>query len=141
MYSPLLLVVPRCYSLFLVVVCPADFQWPMTTAKEEDGAGGVTKTTTTNNNGMDFHIFVEDGDGEGILHHERFHLRKKELAAEHVRTFEVRLCDTCWWYSLCTFQYRQQYEKTGSDHFDCCMYTNMSFFIFMCKYKDEYDQD
>jgi hypothetical protein len=80
-YSPLL----------LVVVFPADFQWPMTTAKEEDGAGGVTKTTTTNNNGMDFHIFVEDGDGEGILHHERFHLRKKELAAEHVRTFEVRV--------------------------------------------------
>ena len=97
-YSPLLLVVPRCSSLFprrsslfLVVSFPADFQWPMTTAKEEDGAGGVTKTTTTNNNGMDFHIFVEDGDGEGILHHERFHLRKKELAAEHVRTFEVRV--------------------------------------------------
>ena len=26
---------------------------------------------------------------------------------------------SCWWYSLCNFQYRQQYEKTCWDHFDC----------------------
>ena len=26
---------------------------------------------------------------------------------------------TSWWYSLCHFQYRQYYEKTGSDHFAC----------------------
>ena len=25
---------------------------------------------------------------------------------------------TCWWYSLCNFQYRQQYEHTGSDNFE-----------------------
>ena len=30
----------------------------------------------------------------------------------------VRLDDTCWWYSLCNFQYRPHYENTGSDHFD-----------------------
>ena len=26
---------------------------------------------------------------------------------------------TCWWYSLCTFQYRQQYENTCSYNVDC----------------------
>jgi hypothetical protein len=26
---------------------------------------------------------------------------------------------TCWWYSLCNFQYRQHYENTCSDHVDC----------------------
>ena len=26
---------------------------------------------------------------------------------------------TCWWYSLCTFQYRQHDEQTCSGHFDC----------------------
>jgi hypothetical protein len=31
----------------------------------------------------------------------------------------VRAVYTCWWYSLCNFQYRHQYEKTGSDHVDC----------------------
>jgi hypothetical protein len=30
----------------------------------------------------------------------------------------VKSC-TCWWYSLCNFQYRQHYENTCSDHFDC----------------------
>ena len=28
---------------------------------------------------------------------------------------------TCWWYSLCHFQYRSYYEQIGSDHLDCCM--------------------
>jgi hypothetical protein len=40
-------------------------------------------------------------------------------------------CDTCWWYSLCNFQYRQHDEHTGPYHVDCWMYTNMSFFIFI----------
>ena len=40
---------------------------------------------------MDFHIIVEDGDGDMILHHERFHLRRKEIRAEHVRTFEISM--------------------------------------------------
>jgi len=44
---------------------------------------------------------------------------------------DIGLCYTCWWYSLCTFQYRQHYEQTGSDHFDCCMYTNLYFFMLM----------
>jgi hypothetical protein len=29
-----------------------------------------------------------------------------------LQTDQVRLYDTCWWYSLCNFQYRQQYEHT-----------------------------
>ena len=55
---------------------------------------------------------------------------------------EIGVYDTCWWYSLCNFQYRQQYEHTCSYNFDCCMYTNMYFCIFylMCQYNDEYDQ-
>jgi hypothetical protein len=32
---------------------------------------------------------------------------------------EIGLYDTCWWYSLCNFQYRQHYEHTCSDHLDC----------------------
>jgi hypothetical protein len=32
---------------------------------------------------------------------------------------EIGICYTCWWYSLCNFQYRHQYENTGSDHFEC----------------------
>ena len=28
-------------------------------------------------------------------------------------------CCTCWWYSLCHFQYRQHYEQTCSGHVDC----------------------
>ena len=26
---------------------------------------------------------------------------------------------TCWWYSLCTFQYRQHYENTRTCRFEC----------------------
>ena len=37
----------------------------------------------------------------------------------------------CWLYSLCNFQYRQQYEKTCSDHFECWNYTNMYFYLFI----------
>ena len=36
-----------------------------------------------------------------------------------VKVCEISVYCTCWWYSLCTFQYRQHYEKTCSDHFDC----------------------
>jgi len=34
---------------------------------------------------------------------------------------KVELClyYTCWWYSLCNFQYRQHHENTGSYNFDC----------------------
>ena len=32
---------------------------------------------------------------------------------------EIYIYDTCWWCSLCNVQYRQYYEKTGSDHLDC----------------------
>jgi hypothetical protein len=32
---------------------------------------------------------------------------------------EICLYYTCWWYSLCNFQYRQHYENTCSDHFEC----------------------
>jgi hypothetical protein len=32
---------------------------------------------------------------------------------------EIYIYDTCWWYSLCNFQYRQQYEKTCSYNVDC----------------------
>jgi pre-mRNA-splicing helicase BRR2 len=49
------------------------------------------KKTTISDTGMDFHIFLEDGDGENILHHERFYLRKREMKLEHVRTFEVKM--------------------------------------------------
>ena len=49
------------------------------------------------------------------------------------------LYHTCRWYSLCNFQYRPHSEHTCSDHFDCWMYTNLSFWILMCQYKDEYD--
>ena len=38
---------------------------------------------------------------------------------------------TCWWYSLCHFQYRQQYEKTCLYNFECWIYTNMYFYIFI----------
>jgi len=37
----------------------------------------------------------------------------------------VRLCCTCWWYSLCNVQYR---PMNIQDHVDCCMYTRMYFF-------------
>ena len=30
----------------------------------------------------------------------------------------VKSC-TCWWYSLCTFQYRHHYENTRTCHFEC----------------------
>ena len=32
---------------------------------------------------------------------------------------EIGLYDTCRWYSLCHFPYRQHYEHTCSDHVDC----------------------
>ena len=43
-------------------------------------------------------------------------------ATGRVKTGPVRdigLCDTCWWYSLCNFQYRQHYENTCSYNVDC----------------------
>ena len=36
-----------------------------------------------------------------------------------VKVREISVYCTCWWYSLCTFQYRQHYEKTGSYNFEC----------------------
>ena len=42
---------------------------------------------------------------------------------------EICLYYTCWWYSLCHFQYRQQSEKTCSYNFECFIYTNMNFYI------------
>ena len=41
------------------------------------------------------------------------------------------LCYTCWWYSLCNFQYRQHYENTCSYNVDCWIYTNLYFYIFI----------
>jgi hypothetical protein len=38
---------------------------------------------------------------------------------------------TCWWYSLCNFQYRPHYENTGLYNLDCWIYTNMYFYIFI----------
>ena len=32
---------------------------------------------------------------------------------------EICIYCTCWWYSLCNFQYRQQYENTCSYNFEC----------------------
>jgi hypothetical protein len=32
---------------------------------------------------------------------------------------EIGIYCTCWWYSLCNFQYRQHYENTCSYNFDC----------------------
>ena len=43
----------------------------------------------------------------------------------------VRLYVTCWWYSWCNFQYRQHYENTCSDHFDCGIYTSNFFHLFI----------
>ena len=48
---------------------------------------------------------------------------------EEVR--EIALYYTCWWYSWCNFPYRQHYENTCSYNFDCWIYTNMYFFIFI----------
>ena len=51
--------------------------------------------------------------------------------AVEVSVREICLYYTCWWYSLCNFPYRQQNENTCSYHFDCWIYTNMYFFIFI----------
>ena len=47
------------------------------------------------------------------------HHHHQRLVHLTTRVREIGLYDTCWWYSLCNFQYRQYYENTGSDHFDC----------------------
>ena len=52
-------------------------------------------------------------------------------SATHHHVREICLYCTCWWYSLGTFQYRQQYENTGPYNFDCWMYTNLYFYIFI----------
>ena len=36
-----------------------------------------------------------------------------------VQVREIGIYYTCWWYSLCNFQYRQHYENTCSYNFDC----------------------
>jgi hypothetical protein len=38
---------------------------------------------------------------------------------ENTEVSEIGLCCTCWWYSLCNFQYRPHYEHTGSYNFEC----------------------
>ena len=43
--------------------------------------------------------------------------RERSRARDPVR--EICICYTCWWYSLCTFQYRSLYENTCSYNFDC----------------------
>ena len=47
----------------------------------------------------------------------------------HIRTWS--LSDTCWWYSLCNFLYRQHYEQTCSYNFDCWIYTRIYFYNFI----------
>jgi len=45
------------------------------------------------------------------------------------------LCCTCWWYSLCNFQYRSLYKNTCSNNFDSWSHTNICFCIFiLCLY-------
>ena len=43
---------------------------------------------------------------------------------------QVRLYCTCWWYSLCNFQYRSYYAHTCSYNFDCCIRTCIFLFLF-----------
>ena len=61
-------------------------------------------------------------------------LLEEELLGERMHqqllVREIGICYTCWWYSLCTFQYRQHYENTGSYHFECWIYTSLYFYIF-----------
>ena len=46
--------------------------------------------------------------------------RAPQAPQEEVRVVrEIGIFDTCWWYSLCNFQYRQYYENTCPDHLDC----------------------
>ena len=40
-------------------------------------------------------------------------------AAALLQVREIFMYCTCWWYSLCNFQYRQHYEHTGSYNLDC----------------------
>ena len=72
----------------------ADFQWPHP-HKQKNGTlrGDANSATSVYPSGIDFHIIVEDGDGDKVLHHERFHLRKRELETAHVRVFNVPLFD------------------------------------------------
>jgi hypothetical protein len=46
---------------------------------------------------------------------------KNEYIASWHSTIHGYVCHdhTCWWYSLCTFQYRQHYENTCLYNFDC----------------------
>ena len=40
-------------------------------------------------------------------------------AKDAVLVREIGIYDTCWWYSLCNFQYRQHYENTCWYNFEC----------------------
>jgi hypothetical protein len=58
----------------------------------------------------------------------RFGIFSGDLVLEHMidshgytamqGKIEQSVYDTCWWYSLCNFQYRQQFENTGSYNFE-----------------------
>jgi pre-mRNA-splicing helicase BRR2 len=72
----------------------ADFQWPHPRKQgAQKNATSDAGAISAYPSGIDFHIIVEDGDGERVLHHERFHLRRRELAHAHVRVFAVPLFD------------------------------------------------
>ena len=70
----------------------------------ESGMGSVDETMTT---GSELNATV---------------LALQTLIQRSKKEFGVREIDlyyTCWWYSLCNFQYRQQSENTCSYNVDC----------------------
>jgi hypothetical protein len=53
------------------------------------------------------------------LEQQRDEVSQLMLARDQLQVREIGLYHTCWWYSLCNFQYRQHYENTGSYNLDC----------------------
>jgi hypothetical protein len=102
--------------------------------------------------------------------------RKRSARGRAKKRVREVFCCTCWWYSLCNFQYWEHYERARITLTVECIRTcvfvvhvggtrcvtsstgnimkiqaritltvevirTCIFFMFMCQYKDEYDQD
>jgi hypothetical protein len=77
-------------------------------------------TATTTCTGTDAGGNREEGSTDPTDHLDVVVLMSEKLTLENqLLEGKIRVYCTCWWYSLCNFQYRSLYENTCSYNFEC----------------------
>ena len=92
-----------------------------TTGNNDDGTTNNNANNNNNNNGTnnDGTTVTKGEVRAALMEVGAYWSTPAKPAARELQVREIGLYDTCWWYSLCNFQYRQQYENTCWYNFEC----------------------